>query len=75
MDMFSRSERTDIMRRVRSKGTQPEIIVRNLVRRMGIRYRICARYLPGKPDLVMVGQRKAVLVHGWYCHRVCGAFV
>jgi DNA mismatch endonuclease, patch repair protein len=68
MDMFSRSERTEIMRRVRSKGTQPEIIVRNLVRRMGIRYRSCARNLPGKPDLVMVGQRKAVLVHGCFWH-------
>jgi len=66
MDSFSRKQRSEIMRRVRSTGTQPEVIVRSIVGRLGIKYRSCARHLPGKPDLVIVGQRKAILVHGYF---------
>ena len=71
MDVFDRNRRSEIMRRVRSSGTRPEMVVRRIVRRMGVRYRSCARNLPGKPDLVVVGQRKAILVHGcfWHGHR------
>lgn len=68
MDTFDPDKRSAIMRRVRSKGTRPEKIVRNIVRRLGIRYRACPRNLPGKPDLVVVGQRKAILVHGCFWH-------
>lgn len=68
MDTFTAKERSQIMRQVRSRGTQPEIVVRSIVRRMGIRYRSCARNLPGKPDLVMAGLRKAILVHGCFWH-------
>jgi DNA mismatch endonuclease, patch repair protein len=68
MDTFSRDQRSQIMRRVRSRGTQPELTVRSIVRRMGIKYRTCARALPGKPDLVILGQRKAILVHGCFWH-------
>lgn len=68
MDTFDPKKRSEIMRRVRSSGTQPELIVRRIVRRMGFRYRSCARNLPGKPDLITVGQRKAMLVHGCFWH-------
>jgi DNA mismatch endonuclease (patch repair protein) len=54
------------MRRVRSRGTRPEMIVRGIVRRMGIRYHSCPHNLPGKPVLVTVGQRKAILVHVFF---------
>lgn len=74
MDTFSRKQRSQIMRGVRSRGTQPELVVRSIVRRMGIRYRSCAPTLPGKPDLVIVGQRKAIFVHGcfWHGHHCDG---
>lgn len=68
MDTFAPQQRSEIMRRVRSSGTQPEKFVRGIVRQMGIRYRCCARNLPGKPDLVMPGQRKVILVHGCFWH-------
>lgn len=68
MDTFAPSQRSEIMRRVRSSGTQPEIVVRNMVRRLGIKYRSCSRNLPGKPDLVMASQRKVILVHGCFWH-------
>jgi DNA mismatch endonuclease, patch repair protein len=71
MDTFDSAQRSNIMRRVRSSGTRPEMAVRRMVRRMGIRYRSCPRNLPGKPDLVVPDQRKAILVHGcfWHGHR------
>lgn len=56
MDTFAPLQRSEIMRRVRSSGTRPELIVRSMVRRMGIRYRSCPRNLPGKPDLVILTQ-------------------
>ncbi len=71
MDTFDSTQRSDIMRRVRSSGTQPEMIVRSIVRRMGVHYRSCLRNLPGKPDLVIPNQRKAILVHGCFWHGHC----
>lgn len=68
MDTFTRTERSEIMRRVHSRGTRPEMIVRGIIRKMGVKYRSCPRNLPGKPDLVLVGQRKAILVHGCFWH-------
>jgi DNA mismatch endonuclease (patch repair protein) len=68
MDTFSRNQRSEVMRTVRSTGTQPELIVRRIVRQLGVRYRSCARNLPGKPDLSIVGQRKVILVHGCFWH-------
>lgn len=71
MDTFAPKQRSEIMRRVRSRDTRPEMIVRGLVRRMGVSYRSYPQNLPGKPDLVMTAQRKAVLVHGcfWHGHK------
>lgn len=68
MDTFTPIKRSEIMRRVRSRDTQPEKIVRSIVKRMGVRYRSCFPNLPGKPDLVMSAQRKAILVHGCFWH-------
>ena len=62
MDIFSRNQRSKIMRRVRSTGTQPEIIVRSTVRQTEIEYHSCTGGLPGKPDLVMLGPREGSLV-------------
>src|ERR1700730_10083688 len=68
MGIFDPDQRSEIMRRVRSSGTRPEMIVRGIMRRMGVKYRCCPPNLPGKPDLVIVGQRKAILVHGCFWH-------
>ena len=68
MDTFVPSQRSEIMRRVRSSGTQPEIMVRKILRGMGIKYRSCLSSLPGKPDLVIAKQQKAIFVHGCFWH-------
>lgn len=74
MDVFNIDQRSAIMRRVRSDGTQPEIAVRRLLRQMKVSYRSCASNLPGKPDLVVAGQHKVIFVHGCFWHgHSCGA--
>lgn len=64
-------ERSEIMRRVRSTDTTPELIVRKLAHSLGFRYRLHKNDLPGKPDLVFSGKRKVIFVHGcfWHGHK------
>lgn len=57
------------MRRIRKKDTKPEMVVRRLAHRMGYRYRLHRRDLPGTPDLVFPRLRKAIFVHGCFWHQ------
>lgn len=57
------------MTRVRGKDTWPELIVRRLLHAMGYRYRLQAKDLPGKPDIIFRKRRKAIFVHGCFWHR------
>ncbi len=61
------------MRRIRSKGMKPELIVRRLVHGMGYRYVLHSPKLPGKPDLVFPKHKKIIEVRGcfWHQHRGC----
>ncbi len=68
-DMLSPSERSELMARIRSKDTKPEMRVRRLVHGMGYRYRLHVRELPGCPDLVFRPRRIAIFVHGCFWHR------
>lgn len=58
------------MARIRQKNTGPELKVRKLLTRMGLRYRLHRRDLPGSPDVVFPGRRAALFVHGcfWHAH-------
>lgn len=60
--------RSRIMRAVKSRDTQPEMIVRRLVHGLGYRFRICRKDLPGCPDIVFSRLRKVVFVHGCFWH-------
>jgi DNA mismatch endonuclease (patch repair protein) len=66
-------DRSENMRRIRSKGMLPELAVRSMVHRMGFRFRLHRKDLPGKPDLVFVLRRRVIFVHGcfWHSHRGC----
>ncbi len=57
------------MRRIRKKNTKPEMAVRRLAHRMGYRYRLHRRDLPGTPDIVFPRLRKAIFVHGCFWHQ------
>lgn len=60
------------MSRVRSRDTAPEMLVRRLTHAMGYRYRLHAKELPGRPDLVFRPRRKVIFVHGCFWHRHFG---
>lgn len=61
------------MGRIRSKDTQPELAVRKLLHRMGYRFRLHRKDLPGRPDIVLPRHRKIILIHGcfWHGHEHC----
>ncbi len=73
MDKLTRDRRSENMRRITSKNTTPEMIVRKLIHGMGYRYRLHAAHLPGKPDLVFPGRKCVIFVHGcfWHQHSAC----
>jgi DNA mismatch endonuclease (patch repair protein) len=54
---------------VRGKDTGPEMAVRRMVHRLGFRYRLHGKNLPGRPDLVFRGRKKVIFVHGCFWHR------
>jgi DNA mismatch endonuclease (patch repair protein) len=67
-DVYGPEKRSAVMRRVKSAGTTPELAVRRLVWRLGGRYRLNRKDLPGKPDIVLPGRRLAIFVHGCFWH-------
>ncbi|UZF12656.1 DNA mismatch endonuclease Vsr [Xanthomonas oryzae pv. oryzae] len=69
MDSVSPARRSEIMGRVRSRDTVPEMLVRRLTHALGYRYRLHGKDLPGKPDLVFRSRRKVIFVHGCFWHR------
>jgi DNA mismatch endonuclease, patch repair protein len=73
MDMHSPLVRSRNMAAIRSSNTTVELRVRRLVFRLGFRYRLNLRDLPGRPDLVFTRMRKVIFVHGcfWHRHRGC----
>jgi len=67
-DTISKQRRSELMSRIRSKNSKVELLVRSLVHRMGYRFRLHRKDLPGKPDLVFAGRRKVIFVHGCFWH-------
>jgi DNA mismatch endonuclease, patch repair protein len=65
--------RSEIMGRIRSKDTKPEVRTRSAVQALGRRFRIHVADLPGKPDLANKARRWAIFVHGcfWHSHENC----
>lgn len=65
--------RSQMMARIRSKNTLPEMRTRAAVHALGLRYRLHVEDLPGKPDLANKSRRWAIFVHGcfWHSHDAC----
>lgn len=57
------------MAQIKSANTKPEMTVRRLLHRLGYRFRLHRRDLPGKPDLVFASRRKVIFVHGCFWHQ------
>lgn len=69
MDHVTRAQRSAIMAKVQNKNTLPEIKVRKALHKMGARYSLHQKNLPGCPDIVMRAKRKVIFVHGCFWHR------
>ena len=61
--------RSRIMAAVRQKNTTPETIVRQVLHRLGLRFRLHRKGLPGTPDIVLARHRTVIFVHGCFWHR------
>lgn len=68
MDTITQTQRSLLMGRIRSKDTKPELEVRRILHRLGYRFRLHRKDLPGRPDIVLPKHRKIVLVHGCFWH-------
>jgi DNA mismatch endonuclease (patch repair protein) len=68
MDTITPAQRSALMARIRSKNTSPEIAVRSILHRLGYRFRLHRKDLPGRPDIVLPKHRKIILVHGCFWH-------
>jgi DNA mismatch endonuclease, patch repair protein len=68
-DRISKKHRSWNMSRIKGKNTKPERVVRSLLHRMGCRFRLHRKDLPGKPDIVLPRYRTVVFVHGCFWHR------
>lgn len=67
-DTVSPEKRSDVMSRVGSKDTKPELLIRKGLHALGFRYRLHVKDLPGRPDLVFRRYRSVIFVNGCFWH-------
>src|ERR1700691_760196 len=68
MDKLSAERRSANMRQIHSQNTAPELLLRRMLHKLGYRFRLHRRDLPGKPDLVFPARSKVMFVHGCFWH-------
>ena len=68
-DTLSPSQRSEMMSRIRGRDTAPELQVRSILHRMGYRFTLDNRDMPGSPDIVLPRYDVAIFVHGCFWHR------
>ena len=73
MDIWDKEKRSEVMSKVRSKNTKPEIRLRKALFARGFRYRANDKKLPGKPDIVLPKYKTVIFLHGcfWHGHKDC----
>lgn len=75
-DVYCPAKRSEVMRCVRSRNTQPELLLRSMLHRLGYRFTVNGprnKSLPGRPDIVLPKRATVVFVHGcfWHGHEHC----
>ena len=72
-DTVPPEKRSEIMSRIRSTNTKPEMVVRKMLHAAGYRYRLHRKDLPGKPDIVLPKYQAVIFVNGcfWHHHEGC----
>ena len=76
-DRMTPQQRHNCMSHIRSRNTKPEVLLRKELHRLGYRFRINVRKLPGTPDIVLAKYRTCIFVNGcfWHGHQGCSKFV
>jgi DNA mismatch endonuclease, patch repair protein len=68
MDVVSQQKRSSMMSNISSKNTKPELVVRRMLHKLGYRFRLHRKDLPGRPDIVLPKYKTIILVHGCFWH-------
>lgn len=73
MDIWDKEKRSEVMSKIRSKNTKPELALRKALFARGFRFRVNDKRLPGKPDIVLPKYKTVIFVHGcfWHKHEAC----
>ncbi|MDN4572659.1 very short patch repair endonuclease [Pandoraea cepalis] len=67
-DVVDSATRSRMMSGIRGRDTKPEIVIRSMLHRLGFRFRLHVRDLPGTPDIVLPRHRAVIFVHGCFWH-------
>lgn len=67
-DIVDPKTRSRMMANIKGKNTKPEMAIRSALHRMGYRFRLHRKDLPGKPDIVLPKYRAVVFVNGCFWH-------
>lgn len=75
VDRLDTAARSALMRSIKASNTSPELFVRQLLHRLGYRFRLHRKDLPGKPDIVLPKHKAVIFVNGcfWHSHLACKA--
>lgn len=68
MDIWDKKKRSEVMSKIRSKDTKPELMIRQFLFSKGLRYRVNYKMLPGTPDIVFSKYKIAIFVNGCFWH-------
>jgi len=68
IDTRTKEQRSRIMKSVGTRDTGPELTVRRLLHRIGYRYRLHRKDLPGRPDIVFPSRKRIIFIHGCFWH-------
>jgi len=73
MDPLDKKQRSLHMSLIRAENSRPEILLRSILHRLGFRFRVNVKSLPGKPDIVLRKHQAVIFVHGcfWHAHPNC----
>ncbi|WP_081025131.1 very short patch repair endonuclease [Pseudomonas amygdali] len=67
-DVVDSATRSRMMAGIQGKNTSPELLIRKALHARGFRFRIHAKDLPGKPDLVLPKYSAVIFIHGCFWH-------
>lgn len=75
-EKISPQVRSRMMAGIRGRDTKPELMIRRHLHAQGLRFRLFARDLPGRPDIVLPRWRVVIFAHGcfWHRHQGCSFF-